>query len=1354
MDELFDFNPGGTGNTSSPADSFSTGMNDLFAFDKINGSAPKGITYNNRDSAELLTAQKDYNPYAFNPGDPVNFERLAAKETFGSALMKGLDSFSYKFGNTFVDYWKDYGRMASALVHMDWGKMMPDEETMLQQYYRDQMDMQKNHVFVAPEDEDGIFNKRFLSEFVGNAGFALGTFAGLAVELTADALIAGLSGGSGSGIFAATAARLGLKKAATQGAKTAAKSGYIMDDVLKGLTKAGQSADEIAATGTKTLDKIQQAATTASRTKSATENIVGNTFQMFTKVFDITKSKSLGDLGKRIVDATPILGTGVDYGRKIAAGSKAGLKGGELFGMGLQGVRRMAQELNMSSTEASFEAVSSYGDTLNELVSEFQRENGRPPSDLELDRMESLALGSASGNYNTNMAILLATNQLQFGNLFNKFSPSNRYMRELIESADPTTLTVGTKALTQVYKKGMFGTTGLTGQIAKDFGKKEAAYQLTKSFLKNTAKFEISEGIQENLQETSASAWKNYYLAKNNHTALTLSDAFELGLEEQFTKQGFKTFLMGAMTGMIVSGPTRMTNVAIESLNNKITDAQYKDPKDNPRLQHQENFQKNLDQLNLDLKAIAKGKFEDKSFNFANQTKAAVEQTEAASKNLEYEFQNAKDDAFISAVVSAKKTGSVKALTQAIRNMGETMSAEEFEASFGVTLADTKYNSPAEFANSMAQKMDQYSENYDNIKKSVGKMIDPFMFEKGSRNQYVAGLMRQTQEDAVEIIATDMMKGNLSAERAKQIATEIRNIQGLSNSADTALRTLSEGRFTSSELGLVEAEISQLEKQIKQVTDRSLKKDLNARKKLLTKKQALLSEWLTYFEGSEVIVTDKETGAKSNQGMKYGRFIGEKTTKQVTEKDAEGKETTKNEESFNPKSKKAKTTFKKLVNLLNEEAGVTDPVSEKSIQEGFDKYADYLQLDQDVRDYMSSVEALSDPDNMIQMLERMVDGNFMFRIQMALDRMEQDKEETYRIGVFQLVKNNKPEDFDKLLKDIHELYVNLPEFKKLLERFADPSLSFSDAEEMFKLVNEVGKKFHEGAAALLSKYDVKDYKETPGVTEYHDFKVNGTVTDERMKAIAEDILDNPDTKPESLLDKYELEMYNAKKAEIDAMVANLKQARNEKEKGSQKPESGPISTEPPTAPEPDTTPTPETPPPPAPPAPAAPAAPTPEPTGFDLIAFADDLLRKALPEGVFPMGSEIANLVRAISDAHESHRFEDQIFFEPIDEWVNSKGKKLVADLAKKVIGTRPDPKPEVPEVKTPEPPKAPTSMADVPGATVLPKFDLERLNKELVEIEQQALQNPENLRNFVEEGTSLETQALNYLNDILTCGK
>jgi hypothetical protein len=244
-----------------------------------------------------------------------------------------------------------------------------------------------------------------------------------------------LSGGTGVGTFGLSAGKLGVrlglkataKKVAKEvgeevveeAAKTATKHGFF-GDVLKGANMSNtMSADDIAKI---TASKTGQAADLASAARKASpfKDVMAEYFRILSlNASGIAKSKSLGDLGMNVAKGVPLLGTAIRQGEKVAAGAKAGLSAGTLTGMGLMGGRRIAQELSMSLSEANFETIGSYGDTLELMVNKYKEDHqGEPPSGEEFEKMRSLALGAASSNLKTNTGLLLVTNKLQFGSLF------------------------------------------------------------------------------------------------------------------------------------------------------------------------------------------------------------------------------------------------------------------------------------------------------------------------------------------------------------------------------------------------------------------------------------------------------------------------------------------------------------------------------------------------------------------------------------------------------------------------------------------------------------------------------------------------------------------------------------------------------------------------------------------------------------------------------------------------------------------------------------------------------------------------------------------------------------------------
>jgi hypothetical protein len=1031
---------------------------------------PGGIKYYDPSQVDRYTSQENFNPWGFDGGDQIgNNDRNAAQETMSSALSKGFDSFGEKFGNTFKDYWKSYGRMGNALINGDWELMKPDEGTMLQQYYTDQMDADKNFVFQKPEDEDGIFTKRTMSEFISNSGFALGTFAGVGVEIAADIAVTWASGGLGAGSFIATATRLagkaGVKIGAREGAEVAAtavaRNGFSFGNMLKGFELGNKGVAEIGASAN-LLKKIQQTESVANMTAASARGAMRQSFDIFShRLLDLRKSKSVLEFGTNLAKSTPVLGTGISFGEKIAAGAKAGLTSGELIGMGLQGARRMAQEINLSATEASFEAVTTTGDTLNQMLTQYREDHdGDNPSGEEFDKMRETASQASSANYASNMAVLMGTNKLQFGNMFNKFLPASKVMSDMLaESAEDIAL-VQAKGLRKLYEKGFAGMYGLAGQISKDMGKKEAAYQIGMAFLKDVGSFEIAEGLQENVQETTANGWKEFYANKYRNTDITLTKAFGDGAREQFTKQGLKTFLMGAFTGSVIRLPTAIATRSIEKVRQSVTAAQYTaDPSANPMVKAREQIRKDIVSTNKVFQELHDKTFDYKAFNFAAQANAAENMGEAAAKGLEYEFNNNRQNALLSAVGAAKRTNSIDALYDAIKGMGNDTTAEQFESQFGVTMDQVKYATPVEFAHDVAGKIKQYSELVDGIRKNVGTLSEPQLYATGSIDQLAASLLRQAQDDAVEIIAMNAMKGTMAAKRAQEVAKDMSNIPGVGNSSDYAMRVLTSPNYLQSETGNIMAELRILSDTLDAGgLSNAVRSDLEAQRAAKIEEASLLSKWQGYWSKKNVSQSLKP----EDEEWVLDKFTGvEVPITKVTDQDGNEITLSDEEKAYNREHDDVADTFRKLMDIKNKQAAVTSPISESDMRKGFSKISDYLKLDQDTKDYMHSVDALSNPDHYMLAIKRMANGKFKQTFIVLTDNIT-NKAFATTIStledIFKVTNNEKIFDQALIFRDeIIAKVQQLEAYKNLMVLIVDPDLGYENhayAVAMFKEVEE------------------------------------------------------------------------------------------------------------------------------------------------------------------------------------------------------------------------------------------------------------------------------------------------------------
>jgi hypothetical protein len=1150
IDNTFDFgmeNAAGLGNKPVPMNDFSAAFNQMNSetsdrmlsdnsrpmslMESLNAPVgPKTMTYVPNSAVDMFRYQEGFKSQYFNPLDTSNYEKWADKETFGSALNKGFDSFGHKFGNTFIDYWKGYGRMADALVHMDWDRMRPDEATLADQYYKDQIDMNKNFVFEKPENEDSILSKRTMSEFIGNAGFALGTFAGIGLEIAADVAITFLSGGAGVVSFGGTAAKL----AATQTAKQAAKSGFRFADALtdigKGFSYGNKSAEEISA-ASKVIANMDEASAIANGSRSALRDSMGETFSVFTNhLFNITKSKNFSEVSANLLKSTPLLGTGIRSAEKLAAASRAGATTGELIGVGLQGARRVAQELNMSATEASFEAVTSYGDTLDKMAQQYKIDNnGAVPSPEEFEEMRKLAISASSANYNTNMALLLATNKIQFGNLFNRFVPANKYMNEVAENL----LVVEGKAGTGIFRKdGFLGAYGLIGKVGKEFGKKEAAYQFSKAFAKDFLKFQVSEGIQENMQETSAAAWKDYYAGQFNSTEMSLSEAFGEGASQQFTKQGLKTFLMGALTGSLISIPTSITSKSLEAANRAVINRQYaNNPGSNPLIAAEAQLDKNLDILNTSLKQLKEGKFKDKVFNFSAQIDAAQEQAESASKGLRYEFENGKDNALLAAVASAQKTNSIDVLYRAVKSMGQDMTNEDFEKSFGVKLEDTKYRTPSEFSEAVAKDIKKYSDTMEGIRTKVkSQLADPFEFAEGSRNRYVATLLRSAQEDAIQVLSMNAIKGDMSAKRAKQVADDLLSIPGMSRSSDFALRVLTNPGSIEGEIGNLLGEIKILRENIEaEGIEAQTKKELKEQLSLKLEEYELIEKWKGYWENRQVVVGTNEDDEEVTKESILDIFKGKTIEKTQTVKDENGNDVETVDRTYDPTDPEVIETFRQLMNIKNRQSGSNEVISEASMRDGFQKIYDYIRLDRDTKDYMRSVDVLSNPENLRITLGRMADGKFKHNLINHVDPLLKQAELAAELIIIKLGivnENDRRELFNEMLNTVYES----ENWKNLTTLISNPDLGVANEDYAQKTYSALIKEILKKEQELTLKYSPKEYNNDISQEDYDKIIVEGKIDTTTKYLIAAKLSNG------TKLSELEQKVYDIHKLEIDKEV--------------------------------------------------------------------------------------------------------------------------------------------------------------------------------------------------------------------------
>lgn len=193
-----------------------------------------------------------------------------------------------------------------------------------------------------------------------------------------------------------------------------------------------------------------------------------------------------------------------------------------------------------SGNEAGIEALQYKREQTENFYRDFEKLNGRNPSEDEIIEFNDNLEASANMIFATNMAILAPSNIAMFGSLFNIESPI--------------------KGLSKAMNKSLFGigvekTAGEAGEIAykglQATGKQKVA-QYTYAALKPL----LTEGLwEEGLQGVTTKTAENWitstYDPKYNNKTIALSDATYKAFAEQYgSKEGWKEIGIGAIIGI------------------------------------------------------------------------------------------------------------------------------------------------------------------------------------------------------------------------------------------------------------------------------------------------------------------------------------------------------------------------------------------------------------------------------------------------------------------------------------------------------------------------------------------------------------------------------------------------------------------------------------------------------------------------------------------------------------------------------------------------------------------------------------------------------------------------------------
>jgi hypothetical protein len=365
---------------------------------------------------------------------------------------------------------------------------------------------------------------------------------------------------------------------------------------------------------------------------------------------------------------------------EIAAYTK--VADGFRYGMSIYGSAR---------TEAAIEARDSYRTVRENLLRQYKLENaGVDPTGEDAEQIEDYATSAMNTRFGINMALLTASNAIQFGNLFKSFTSANKAVsgqltREL-EDFGKIGLKEGSK---DVFEAKV--ATGLKEKVWESVRPKVANI-LTEGVYEEGGQYATEKGVYDYYTRK----YKNLSDPKNKETWNTVNETVNstlTGLKNQFgTSEGLENMVVGAISALISGGIMGK----IDSSKGEGKEA---------RLQNSINI---LNQYGLT------GVLSNQYDNTLSSATIAKEMDEAVKAGDIFKYKNLKNDMFFNFVQSRIPSEMHDVTIEQLR-MLKDLDKAEFEKSFGMDFNSSNKSTVNEYVDSLINEANQIKKISDSI---------------------------------------------------------------------------------------------------------------------------------------------------------------------------------------------------------------------------------------------------------------------------------------------------------------------------------------------------------------------------------------------------------------------------------------------------------------------------------------------------------------------------------------------------------------------------------------------------------------------------------------------------------------
>jgi len=482
------------------------------------------------------------------------------------------------------------------------------------------------------------------------------------------------------------------------------------------------------------------------------------------------------------------------------------------------------RNVNAAVSEARLEAGMVENKVYQNLYDEFYRRNGETPTNNQQYEMIKQSKQASLETLGWNTAIIYASNKITFDNILNPKGGVSKILGN--KTKEIMDLQAGKVFLKKTYEAGSKIAKGefkyfentIKGSLErmKEMGFKESIKDVAAQTAKKSLKYfkgNISEGLQENAQETIAQAMEKYHTdafdSKAVRAHLYAKGASAMGMRDQsayfadawkeqnpLTAKGFETFATGFVMGAFAGPMNALPGWASTGYNRIFKPEQYADYK-KTKAEYGKKVAKTLTDLYNDPKDF----LDSKIFNLGNQEiMSKIKQTGGRKEALD-----ATDQSFVSQVYTALRSGSLNEFKDHLSSFKE-LTPEEFEGAMkGVPKGEgAKYQARIDGALSRANEIQK---TYNEVTERYPNPIDLNQYEKGTDAYKKAAIFESAWENA-KMNAIFMNEGYKdSIKRIEQIKNSIRGNKPLAKMTDSELQVLLQPERISNEKDLLKTEI-------------------------------------------------------------------------------------------------------------------------------------------------------------------------------------------------------------------------------------------------------------------------------------------------------------------------------------------------------------------------------------------------------------------------------------------------------------------------------------------------------------------------------------------------------------------